>query len=75
MFDQVEIDLQNRDENFLRSLATSQEFQKATKLDPDWNPVSMFWNSQPHAQMLSILVKVLPAGEQKHIAVNGTLIL
>jgi hypothetical protein len=62
MFNQVQVDLDNLDENSLRSLGATQEVRNAEKLSPDGKAVSEFWEAQPPK-----------AGEGQLVAVNGML--
>lgn len=75
MFDQVQINLEKHNDDSLKSLATSPEIDHAEKLEPDWATVSQYWKAQPPPSMLSIFVKIRPAGEQKLVAVNVTLLI
>lgn len=76
MFNQVQVNLDNLDDNSLRSLAATQEVKNATKLSPGWKAVSEIWKAQPPANMLSVFVKVRPpTGEWKLVAVTGMLFI
>ena len=74
IFDQVKIDLPKHQDSLQSITATSQEVENATELR-DWEPISKFWQSSPPGHMLSVFATLVPAGEQKHIAVNGTLFI